>query len=468
MKECRPLNTDTLLARAIHTNNIQSVINQIKAMQTNRRNFIKTMVPLVTVPFIIPSCVWKNPPSNRLTMGFVGMGIQSRYLISKFIPHVQVLAVCDVDTTRRANAQQTVDKYYTENPDQGAPGCKAYNDYRELMRRKDIDTVCIATPDHWHAELMLLALQSGKDVYCEKPLTHNIQEAIDVIKAVDRRKRVLQTGSMQRSSKEFRVACELVRNGCIGTIDHVEATFSGPPKPCDLPEEAVEPGLDWNLWLGPAPMRPYNSILSPRGMHNFFPNWRAYREYGTGGVGDWGAHHLDIAQWGLGMDDSGPVKVHFVNGEATLVYPNGVTVVRKDGGPGVHFFGTEGEVIVNRGRFKMIVRGETIASYVGKESQGTTLEAEVSKAEEMFLKDAKVKLYNSSSHYEDFLSCVKSRSKPIANEQVGGRTVISCHLINQLYYHDTPFTWDPAGFRFTGGTGNPAWLTAEYRNWKKA
>jgi predicted dehydrogenase len=426
------------------------------------------MAPLVAVPIILPSCLRSNHPGSRLTMGFIGMGIQSRYLLSKFAGEAQVLAVCDVDTTRLTNAENWVNKFYTDNPDKGSSGCKAYTDYRELLERDDIDAVCIATPDHWHSAIIELALKNGKDVYCEKPLTHNIQEAIDVMNAVAKHKRVLQTGSMQRSSKEFKVACELVRNGCIGKIDHVEAVFSGPPVPCDLPEEAMEPGLDWNFWLGPAPLRPYNAILSPRGIHNFYPAWRNYREYGTGGVGDWGAHHLDIAQWGLGMDDSGPVEVLFVNGEATLVYPNGVPVVRKDQGFGVHFYGSEGEVMVNRGRFKMIVKGSTIADYSGKATPDTNCDAEVQKAEQLFLKDAKIKLYDSPSHYLDFLDCVKNRKKPIANEQVGGRTVISCHLMNQLYYHNETIKWDPAKLGFTGGTGNPAWLTREYRDWSKS
>jgi len=437
-------------------------------MATTRRDFIRTMAPLVVVPYILPSCLNSNHPGNRLTMGFVGMGIQSRYLLTKFVGEAQVVAVCDVDTTRRINGQRWTDKFYTDNPDKGSAGCKAYDDYRELIGRRDIDLICIATPDHWHSTLIQLALQNGKDVYCEKPLTHNIQEAIDVIHGVDKHKRILQTGSMQRSSKEFRIACELVRNGCIGKIDHVEATFSGPPIPCDLPEEAMEPGLNWNRWLGPAPMRPYNSILSPRGIHNHFPDWRNYREYGTGGVGDWGAHHLDIAQWGLGMDDSGPVEALFNNGEATLVYANGITLIRKDQGFGVHFFGSDGEVMVNRGRFTMVVKGETIASYVGEATKETTLEAELQKAEQLFLKDAKIKLYNSPSHYLDFLACVKSRKKPIANEQVGGRTAICCHLMNQLYYHNETIKWDPAKLCFAGGTGNPAWLTRDYRDWKKA
>jgi predicted dehydrogenase len=436
-------------------------------MKTSRRTFIRTVAsPLIAAPFILPSRVWASPPSGRVTMGFIGMGIQSKYLLSKFMPLAQVLAVCDVDTTRRTGAQESVNKYYTDNKDKGAAGCKAYTDYRELIERKDIDTVCIATPDHWHAAIVLLSLKKGKDVYCEKPLTHNIQEAIDIIKAVDKNKRVLQTGSMQRSMKEFRVACELVRNGCIGKIDHVECSFGGPPIPCDLPEEAMEPGLDWNMWLGPAPMRPYNSILSPRGVHNFFPKWRAYKEYGTGDVGDWGAHHLDIAQWGLGMDESGPVEVRFTNNEAELIYSNGINVIRRDGF-GIHFFGSDGEVMVNRGRFKVIVKGQTIAAFTGQESKDTTCPAEVDKAEKLLLKDAKVRLYQSNSHYEDFMSCVASRKKPVASEQIGGRTVISCHLVNQLYFHNTPVKWDPIKLRFAEGTGDPAWLTEPARDWRK-
>jgi predicted dehydrogenase len=437
-------------------------------MRTTRRNFIKSVaLPVISVPFILPSRVWMHPPGNRITMGFVGMGKQSQWLLAKFLPLTQVLAVCEVDTTRRLNAKQVVDKFYTDNKDKGVADCKDYNDYRELLERRDIDSVCIATPDHWHSEPILLSLRNGKDVFCEKPLTHNIQEAIDVIRAVDKNKRVLQTGSMQRSMKEFRIACEVVRNGCIGKIDHVECDFGGPPVPCDLQEETMEPGLDWNMWLGPAPVRPYNSVLSPRGVHNNYPDWRAYREYGTGGVGDWGAHHLDIAQWGLGMDDSGPVEVRFIDGNAALVYSNGITVLRKEHGFGVHFFGSDGEVMVNRGRIKVIVKGQTIASYEGTESKNTTCAAEVEKTEKALLKDAKIRLYMSNSHYEDFLSSMASRKKPVASEQIGGRTVICCHLINQLYFNNKAMKWDPAKFCFTGGTGNPDWLTTSYRDWSR-
>jgi predicted dehydrogenase len=448
---------------------LKNELNGVQDMKTTRRNFIKlTAVPAIAAPFILPSRVWMYPPSKRITMGFVGMGKQSQWLLAKFLPLTQVLAVCEVDTTRRDDSQKVVNKFYNDNQDKGVSDCKSYNDYRELIDRRDIDTVCIATPDHWHAEPILLSLGKGKDVFCEKPLTHTIQEAIDVMKAVDKNIRVLQTGSMQRSMKEFRIACELVRNGCIGKIDHVECSFGGPPVPCDLPGENMEPGLDWNLWLGPAPMRSYNSILSPRGVHDHYPAWRSYKEYGTGGVCDWGAHHLDIAQWGLGMDESGPVEVRFIGTDAALIYSNGIKVLRKENGFGVHFFGSEGEVMVNRGTFKVIVKNQTIACFTDTESKNTSCMEEVDKAEKLLLKDARIKLYESNSHYEDFLSCVRSRKKPVANEQVGGRTVICCHLINQLYFNNSAMKWDPVNFGFTGGTGDASWLTKNKRDWTKA
>jgi predicted dehydrogenase len=280
---------------------------------------------------------------------------------------------------------------------------------------------------------------------------------------------------MQRSSKEFRIACELVQNGAIGKITHVECSFGDPAIRCDLPEEPMEPGLDWNFWLGPAQVRPYNSILSPRGMHDHFPSWRKYIEFGGGMVTDWGAHHLDIAQWGLGMDNSGPVEVlppatGGAKRGAKLVYANGVTVEHKDGF-GVHFFGTEGEVQVNRGKFTMKRGSEMIASYTGDKKKEadkkTSCMAQVQIAEKQFLADAKIKLYESKSHLGDFLECVKSRKKPITSEIVGGHSVICCHLMNQAYLNDQKIKWDPEKFVFTDGTGDPKWLTRDYRKpWK--
>ena len=439
-------------------------------MRSSRRSFLKqTATSAVAVPFILSPAVWaaKTPPSSRVGMGFIGMGKQSRGLLGAFLgQQTQVLAVCDVDTTRRADAQKRVNAHYGSKPP--APGgCAAYSDFRKIISRKDIDAVCIATPDHWHAPIILAALRAGKDVYCEKPLTHNIHEAVEVIRAVDANKCVLQTGSMQRSMKEFRVACELVLNGAIGRLQRVECSFGDPGRPCDLGEERMEPGLDWNMWVGPAPMRPYNSTLSPRGLHNHFPHWRNYREFGGGMVTDWGAHHLDIAQWGMGMDGSGPVEIlpPARRGDkrgAKLVYANGVTVEHKNGF-GVDFFGTEGEVQVNRGRLAFKRGDKMIASNVG-ENQRASRTKMLQTVEREYLRNAKIKLYVSQNHVGDFMSCIRSRKKPITSEQVGGRSAICCHLMNQAYYHGQKITWDPARFAFTGGTGDAKWLTRDYRN----
>ena len=441
-------------------------------MRFTRRTLLQRAAATAAVtPWLLPSQVWAadTKPNSRLTMGFIGMGKQNGGLLGGFLgQETQVLAVCDVDTTRREAAKKRVDERYSKQSGGGSSaGCAAYNDFREIIGRKDIDAVCIATPDHWHTIITLAALRAGKDVYCEKPLTHNIHEAIEVLKAVDANQRVLQTGSMQRSSKEFRVACELVQNGAIGKIQRVECSFGGPGVPCNLPEEPMEPGLDWNFWVGPAPMRPYNSVLSPRGVHNHFPNWRAYREFGGGMVTDWGAHHLDIAQWGLAMDGAGPVEVlppekADATRGAKLVYANGVTVEHKDGF-GVHFYGTEGEVQVNRGKFTFQRGSEMIASFTGK-GEKTSCEAQVQKAEREFLKDAKIKLYVSKNHLWNFLDCVKDRTKPITSEQVGARSAICCHLMNQAYYHHQKLKWDPMKFAFVDGTGDPKWLTRDYRS----
>ncbi|NQV36061.1 MAG: Gfo/Idh/MocA family oxidoreductase [Phycisphaeraceae bacterium] len=441
-------------------------------MKISRRSFLTSAsATAASVPFIIPSRVWgaQAKPSDRLTMGFIGVGKQHRGLLRNFLHRdTRVLAVCDVDTTRRDTAQKTVNDFYKSRGGGTAAGCAAYNDYRKIIARKDIDAVCIATPDHWHTQITVEALKSGKDVYCEKPLTHNIHESIVVMDTVKATGRILQTGSMQRSSSEFRIACELVQNGAIGKLIKVECQFGDPGRPCDLPEETMEPGLDWNMWQGPAPVRAYNSVLSPRGNHDHFPNWRSYSEYGGGMVTDWGAHHLDIAQWGMGMDNSGPVEVRpapegtRAKRGVTLVYANGVTVTHKDGF-GIHFYGTEGEVQVNRGKFSFTRDGELISKFTKREDGGS-LRLATRKAEKEFLANAKIKLYKSENHQDDFLACVKSRKKPITSEIVGARSAICCHLMNQAYYHGEVMKWNPAKNEFIGGTGNPAWLTRDYRS----
>jgi len=423
---------------------------------------------MASAPFILPSHIWaaETGPNDRIVMGCVGMGNQLRGLMNGFIHQdgVQVVAVCDVDTTRREDAQRIANEYYAKNPSKGTAEVKGYHDFRELIARKDINAVVVATPDHWHAIITLAALNAGKDVYCEKPLTHNVNEAIEVIKASEKSKCIVQTGSMQRSAREFRVACELVRNGVIGKIKHVVASFGGPARPYDLKEEEMEPGLDWNLWLGPAPVLPYNPQVCPRGVKKGGADWRSFREFGGGRVTDWGAHHLDIAHWGLDMDKSGPVEIvpEQDRNNAALTYTNGITVYHK-GGFGCEFHGEDGVVRVNRGKFAFQLGDEKVAWFADeKDKETTSCEAQVLKAEKAYLADAKIKLYNSKNHLSDFLECMRSRQQPCTNAETGGRTAIACNLLNQAYYNKTKIVWDPKALKL-GGDGDPKWLTRDYR-----
>ena len=438
----------------------------MKANRLTRRDFIRTSAIVTAAPFILPSHIWsaETKPNDRLTLGCIGMGTQGVSLMDGFVSkkETQVVAVCDVDTTRREARRKRVEELYAKQTGRDYKGCDSYNDFRELLARKDIDAVVIATPDHWHAAIAIAACKADKDIYCEKPLTESIHEARALVDAVRKNKRVFQTGSMQRSSKEFRVACELVRNGVVGQIKTVEVAVGGPGVPCNLPEEAMEPGLDWDMWLGPAPQRPYHSELSPRGLHKHFPNWRKYREYGGGMVTDWGAHHFDIAQWGLGMDESGPVEVFAAsNPKATqgvrLKYANGVEMVHKNGGFGITFIGTQGKVLVNRGKFEL---------WMGEDAKAATTDS-ASLAEKEHLANAKVKLYQSSEHKTDWITAIKNRSKPICDVEIGARSVTVCHLVNLAYYHGQNFKWNPAKNQFADGTGNKEWLDVPHRGpWK--
>ncbi len=426
------------------------------AITLPRRRFLRTGAAAALAPFILPSGLRAASSDGPIGVGFIGMGKQSGGLLGNFLGRKEVVvrAVCDVDTNRREAALKRVRDHYATDKPAGWKDCEAYNDFRKIIGRDDIHAVVIATPDHWHAVIAVAAAKAGKDIYCEKPLTQTVREAVAIIDAVRSNKRVLQTGSQQRSSREFRVACELVRNGVIGKVSRIETAFGGPGVPYDLPEEKMEPGLDWDLWLGPAPEVVYNSVLSPRGLHDHFPMWRKYREFGGGMVTDWGAHHVDIAQWALDQDQGGPTRVIPPDGEnathgAKLIYADGTELQHVNSGPGVSFYGPDGEVHVARGKIEIKKDGKSIK--------------ELDPIESEYLKDPKVKLPRSTDHIGDFISSIASRKPPIANAEVGARSVIACHLLNFAYYHGQEFQWNPGENTFAGGTGNPEWLSRPMR-----
>ena len=434
----------------------------MKSHSVSRRRFLQSSA-VASAPFILPSGIWSADikPNDKIAVGFIGMGIQNRGLQNRFMgdKNVVCVAVSDCDTTRRNAARDRANKRY-QNED-----CKTYVDFRELIARDDIDAVSIATPDQWHAIQTIAAVNSGKDVYCEKPLTHNVHESVEVMKAVKKNKAILQTGSMQRSSREFRVACELVRNGVIGKVERTAVNVGPPGVPCDLPTEKMEPGLDWNKWVGPGPMRGYSSVLSPRGVHGHFPHWRNYKEYGGGMVCDWGAHMIDIVQWGLGVDDSGPVATIPAENPkamkgAQLVYAGDVPLMHGTG-MGSSFYGTEGRVECHRGRIGLWLGEKLIAGRTGGD-RNVNLGRELDKMESQYLKDAKVKLYRSNSHIPDFLNSMRTRKKSCTHEIIGARTAIACHLLNQTYYNHVAIKWNPKKNTFASG-GDPKWLTRDYR-----
>jgi predicted dehydrogenase len=423
---------------------------------SSRRTFLKASALTLAAPTIIPISALGAPdkpaPSNRITLAFIGCGKMANdfhlpTLLS--FPDVQALAVCEVDPKRLAHAKDRVEKAYGK--DAAYKGCDTYVDFREVIARKDIDAVCIATPEHQHAIPAIEACKAGKDVYCEKPLTLTLAEGKRVIEAARKFNRIFQTGSQQRSNVfgKFRQAAEIIRSGRLGTIKTVTVGVGGPSKWCDLQEEPMEPGLNWDLWLGPAPMRPYNSALSPRGVHNHFPAWRNYREYAGGGHSDMGAHHYDIAQWCLGMDASGPVEIiPPQDPKATtgvkFIYANGVEMTH--GGPGgCVFTGTNGTLHIDRG-------------ILTSDPESIVKEP---------LAEKEVHLYQSPGHHRDWINCIRSRKRPIADVEIGARSVAIVTLGNLAYWHHRKLQWDPAKWDFINDPEATAWLDRDRRDpWK--
>ncbi len=338
---------------------------------------------------------------------------------------VKVVAVCDVDRTHLAEAAKVF-----------GPDCKQYHDYRELLRDKGIDAVVIGTPDHWHAVIAQAAMKAGKDVYCEKPLTLFIDEGKALVKTQRQTRRVFQVGSQQRSDQRFRLACELVRNGRIGKVHRVEArlpdgTHGGPFPVLQPPSD-----LDWEMWLGPAPMTEYIKERT----HGTFRHWY---EYSGGMMTDWGAHHLDITQWGLGMDDAGPIHVESVgmvpavsNGynvaygfTVTYTYPGDIkAIAMHEGENGVRFEGDNGWIFVSRGR--------------------------IAASDDRILNDplpsSGNRLYLSNDHHQNFVDCVRERKQPICPVEVGHRSATVCHLGNiSMRMGGRKLDWDPKAERIT-------------------
>jgi len=416
----------------------------------SRRDFLKGAAALALAgPYMVTStalgAAGRPAAGNRFTMAHIGIGNQGSGHFGGMLGNgeAQILAVGDVRKWVRDKCQKAVEDRYGQAKAGGEyKGCSAYNDFREIAARTDIDAVVVAVPDHWHALVAIEMMKSGKDVYCEKPLALTVQQARAMVTAARRYGRVFQTGSQQRSSAEFRTACELVRNGRIGEIKHVGVSVGGPSAERYYPEEPIPEGFDWEFWLGPAPWAPHNST---RCSGDYGGGWRMVRDYSGGMMTDWGAHHFDIAQWGLGMDHTGPVEIHPPDGKdfkrLTYIYANGIPMTHGDGGAGILFTGDKGTVEVTRGWFK------TNPPEIAKEPLGP----------------GDIRLYNSNNHMGDFFQCMKTRKRPICDVEVGCRSVTVCHLGNIAVWINRPIKWDPVKEEIIGDPEASRWLDRPMR-----
>ncbi len=406
----------------------------------SRRQFLKSAAVVIGGPYLLSSTAWgRSPPSSRINVALIGIGNQGGGHLHNLVNHrdFQLRAVCDVDRTKRENARKFAEDTYAAQ--RGAAeyrGCDLYNNFEDVLARDDLDAVVIAVPDHWHAVIAIAACRAGLDVYCEKPLSLTVREAEAMVRAARRYGRIFQTGSQQRSESGFRVACELVRSGRIGKLQKVNVGVDGPSSERYLPEEPVPDGFDWNRWLGPAPQQPFNR---QRCSGDYGGGWRLIRDYSGGMMTDWGAHHFDIAQWGLGMDGSGPVEIIPPNvAEAkTLTYRYADGLMMYHGGAnGILFTGTDGRVEVNRGYLK------TWPDEIGKEPLGPN----------------DVHLYESPGHYEDWVNCIRERRPPICDVAIGASSVTVCHLGNVAWWLGRTIRWDPEKHEIVGDEAASRWL----------
>jgi len=406
---------------------------------TSRRSFIKK-ASVATIGFhIVPRFVLGNgyvPPSDKINLGIIGTGKQGNILAKYFLEntHVQIVAGCDVWDTKRAWFKENISKSYAEirgNAD--FKGVESYLDYRELLDRTDVDGVIITTPDHWHGIQAIDAMNAGKDVFCEKPLTNTIQEGIDMVKAVKENGTVFQTGSMQRSWEIFRKAKDVVSSGKLGDIMQVQVNVGDPARNYDLPSQDIPDGVDWNRWCGPAPLTGYHDTIAPR-IVDTYPDWRFFKEFGGGILADWGAHMFDIAQWALDMDHTGPVKYvppkdRNARRGLKMYYENGIEMIHHDFGRGwaVRFIGTHGILDVSRGFL------ETMPD--------TILNPDPEKVTDCGFDDY-------GNHYQDWISCMKTRKQPICDVEIGHRSATVCNIANIAYELGELLHWDPVKEEF--------------------
>jgi len=412
----------------------------------SRRQFLKGSGVAAGTALFVPSSVFgADAPSNRITFGFIGVGRMGMGDMREILgfKQAQVIAVCDVDANRVENAKKTVEAHYSRQASGGDyTGCRAFGDYRDLVARTEIDAVSIATPDHWHILPAVAAAKAGKDIFLQKPLSLTIKEGRVLSDTVHRYNRIFLVGSQQRSDARWRQACELVRNGRIGKVHTVKVGFGVDPGTTPQPPMPVPDNLDYDMWLGPAPWAPYTEKRVHPQKDYSRPGWLRITDYGAGMITGWGAHHNDIAQWGLGTEYTGPVQIEGhtqypkdglwnVHGDfsITYTYANGVKVIcadNKKNKQGVLFEGTEGWVSVRRGKIDARPKS-LLTSTIGADE---------------------IQLYKSNNHKLNLLECIKSRRQTVAPAEIAHRSCTVCLLGDIAMRLGRKLRWNPDEEKF--------------------
>jgi len=390
----------------------------------------------LAAPYFIPRGVLAAPgkpgANQRVTIGVIGVGGRAGLLIDQTPEQGQIASVADCFVKRCEDRAK-------------AKGAKwrIHQDYRKLLDEKDIDAVLVATTDHGRVLPCIHACQAGKDIYAEKPLTLTIREGRALVNAVRKHRRVFQVGSQQRSMAMNRIACEFVRNGGLGKLKVVLGiNYSGPNHFQGLPGQTVPQGLNWDAWVGQTPMRPYHGAL------HF--GWMGWWDYSGGEMTNWGAHGLDQIQWALGMDETGPVEIWPVtpgqNGKVSYRYANGVQVnLELDKGPhgGGIFVGEKGKIEINRNKFT---------------TNPKDLIKELPPQSEIDKWRDEVALWQARYHIQNWLDCIQTRQKPVADVEIGHRSISVCHLANIVRQVGRKLQWDPQKEVFVGDEEANQWL----------
>jgi myo-inositol 2-dehydrogenase / D-chiro-inositol 1-dehydrogenase len=431
-----------------------------------RRIFLKnaaaTTVGSLVIPTIVPSSVFgKNAPSNKINIGQIGCGRIARSMDMPDVMQYDVarmVAVSDVDSKRMADGKKLVEDYYNEKSgSNNAVDVKMYEDYKEMLLNKDIDAVVISTPDHWHSQPAIEAALAGKDIYLQKPTSLTVTEGRLLSDIVHRQGVILQVGTQQRSSSQFRKAAELVRNGRIGKLHTVEIGLPGDPGGPDFPEMPVPENLNFDMWLGATPELPYTEKLVHPQKGYGRPGWLRHENYGAGMITGWGQHHYDSAAWGMNTEFTGPVTVETLNVEFPKEgswnvhgdfkikheYENGITVFTSGDYPnGIRYIGDDGWVFVTRGAYR------ATASDPIPEGSTKALDASDPEILKTQIGEDEIHLYESKEQHGNWLDCVQSRKQPISPVEIGHRACTVCLVSHISMKVPGILKWDPKAERF--------------------